>query len=56
MDEVIGIQVRAEARVERGTAETCACGGKLEQAASGWSCQDCGREYAAGPSRKEQQR
>lgn len=46
MDELIGLQFHAEARVERGTATHCACGGEFEQVPDGWRCLSCGREYA----------
>ena len=45
MDELIGLQFHAEARVERGTATHCACGGRLEQDGIIWRCRDCEREY-----------
>jgi len=53
MDMTPAIEIRAQVRVERGTAGTCACGGRLDcltvdirQPGPLWRCADCGREYA----------
>jgi hypothetical protein len=47
----VALTVDAEVRVQRGTAERCACGGDLVLTPAGgldalWRCEDCGREYA----------
>jgi transposase len=42
-----GFEVHAQARVERGTAQGCACGGHLEWDGALWVCTDCGKEYDA---------
>jgi tRNA(Ile2) C34 agmatinyltransferase TiaS len=47
MDAAPRLVVRAVVRVERGTAETCACGGALIALdGGGHRCRDCEREYA----------
>lgn len=45
MDEPAVLHVHAEARVERGTAACCACGGKLDEVPGGWQCAECNRRY-----------